>query len=114
MYEFTRSSSCFSAKFLKNNLRTPYFFRSTNNRGETTFISYEYRSKRDGMEGGRERLMEKTLKHVAHLTKRILFYWNVWKEENLRNESLRGIKDAHTFLGEHFSGTGDPTILPMN
>lgn len=64
--------------------------------------------------GGRERLMEKTLKHVAHLTKRILFYWNVWKEENLRNESLRGIKDAHTFLGEHFSGTGDPTILPMN
>lgn len=54
MYEFTRSSSCFSAKFLKNNLRTPYFFRSTNNRGETTFISYEYRSKRDGMEEGGE------------------------------------------------------------
>lgn len=105
MYEFTRSSSCFSAKFLKNNLRTPYFFRSTNNRGETTFISYEYRSKRDGMEeGGREKLMEKTLKHVAHLTKRILFYWNVWKEENLRNESLRGNKGCTHFSWGTFFG----------
>lgn len=58
--------------------------------------------------GGRERLMEKTLKHVAHLTKRILFYWNVWKEENLRNESLRGNKGCTHFSWGTFFGNRWP------
>lgn len=58
--------------------------------------------------GERERLMEKTLKHVAHLTKRILFYWNVWKEENLRNESLRGNKGCTHFSWGTFFGNRWP------